>query len=117
LKTKTGLCHHITEETKCTIEFEYLLLKATHINVKEKKRKKSKKQNKFHTVATVPKLNREIVETCKVDTPNTYVHDLRLSLFDTGTSIQSDGVTSETTRLCTCFPYVRLIPTLTYNWV
>ena len=26
----------------------------------------------FYSVETVPKSNREIVESCKIDTPNTY---------------------------------------------
>ena len=84
------------------------MLKATHINVKGKKNRKKRQDKKTN----LPKLNRKIVETCKVDIPNIHVHDLRLSL-----SIQSGGVTSEATRLCTCFPYVSLIPTLTYNWM
>ena len=44
-------------------------------------------KNKYHNVGIFPKLNRKIVETCKVDIPSIHVHDLRLSL-----SIQSGGI-------------------------
>jgi len=33
------------------------------------------KEQKFHKVGTVPKLNRKIVNRVKSDTPNTYMHD------------------------------------------
>jgi hypothetical protein len=31
--------------------------------------------NKYHTVETVPKTNRKIVERDKIDNPNTQIHD------------------------------------------
>jgi len=47
---------------------------------------------KYHTVGTIPKSNIKITEICKIDTPNTQVHNRSLSRLDTGTSIKSDGV-------------------------
>ena len=41
------------------------------------------KTKKYHTVGTVPKFNTKIVETGKMDTPNTQIHDRSLSWFDT----------------------------------
>jgi hypothetical protein len=38
-------------------------------------------------VGAVPKSNREILETGKVDTPNTQIHDRSLSWLDTCTLI------------------------------
>jgi len=49
------------------------------------------KNKKHHTVGTVPKYNRKIVE--KIDTPNTQIHDHVLSWLGICTSIQSGGVT------------------------
>ena len=38
------------------------------------------KNKKYHNVRTVPKSNRKIVEICKIDTPNTKIHDRYFSL-------------------------------------
>ena len=43
---------------------------------------------KYHTVGTVPKSNRKIIETGEVDTPNTQRLDTSLSWLCTGTSIR-----------------------------
>jgi len=40
------------------------------------------KNKKYHTVGTVPKSNRKIVERGKVYTPNTQIHDRSLSCED-----------------------------------
>jgi len=45
---------------------------------------------KYHTVGTVPKSNRKIVERCKIETPNTQIHDLSLSWFIIDTSIKKN---------------------------
>ena len=50
--------------------------------------------NKYHTVRTVPKSNRKIVESDEIGTPNTHIHDRSLSLFCTSTSIK------KSCRLC-----------------
>ena len=44
---------------------------------------------KHNTIRIVPKYNRKIVETGKIDIPNTYVHDRSLSWLGTGTSAKS----------------------------
>jgi hypothetical protein len=44
---------------------------------------------KHNTIRIVPKYNRKIVETGKIDIPNTYVHGHSLSWLGTGTSIKS----------------------------
>jgi hypothetical protein len=41
----------------------------------------------YHTVVTVPKLNRNIIERRNIDTPSTQIHDSSLSWHCTGTSI------------------------------
>ena len=41
------------------------------------------KKKKYHTVGTVLKFNTKFVETGKMDTPNTQIHDRSLSWFDT----------------------------------
>jgi hypothetical protein len=41
------------------------------------------KTKKYHTVGTVPKFNTKIIETGKMDTPNTQINDRSLSWFDT----------------------------------
>ena len=50
------------------------------------------KNKKYHTVGTVPKPNRKIEESSKIDTSNTQIHDRSLYWLDTGTSIKSGGV-------------------------
>ena len=49
-------------------------------------------ENKYHTVGTVPKSNRQIVETGRIDTPNTQIHDCLLCWLGTDTSIKSGRV-------------------------
>jgi hypothetical protein len=46
----------------------------------------------YHSVLTVHKSNRKIVELAKIDTSNTHIHDHSLSLLGTGTSVESDSV-------------------------
>jgi len=46
------------------------------------------KNKKYHTVETVLKSNRKIVERGKIDTTNTQRHDRSLSWLGTGTSIK-----------------------------
>jgi hypothetical protein len=41
---------------------------------------------KYPTVVTVSKYNRNTVEGCKIDNPNTQIHDQSLSWLSTGTS-------------------------------
>ena len=50
------------------------------------------KEKKYHTVETVLKSNRKIVERDKIDAPNTHTHDCSLSWLGTGTSVKSGGV-------------------------
>jgi hypothetical protein len=50
------------------------------------------KGKKFHTVETVPKSKRKILERGKIDTPNTQIHDHSLSKLGTGTAIKSKVV-------------------------
>jgi hypothetical protein len=50
------------------------------------------KNKKYHTVGTVPKAYRNIIERGTNDTPNTQIHDRSLSWFDTNTSLKSGGV-------------------------
>jgi hypothetical protein len=51
------------------------------------------KNTKYHTVGTIPKSIKTIVERVKIETPNnTQIHDRSLSWLDTGTSITSGGV-------------------------
>jgi uncharacterized protein (DUF362 family) len=54
------------------------------------------KKNIYHTVGTVPRFNRKIVEICKFDIPNTYINDS--SWLSSGTSIKSDGIKLEYSR-------------------
>jgi len=42
------------------------------------------KNTKYHTVGTVPKSIRKIVERGKIDTPNTQIHDRSLSWLGIG---------------------------------
>jgi hypothetical protein len=46
---------------------------------------------KYHTIGTVPKSNRKIVERSNIDASNTHIHDRSLSWLDTETSIKSGG--------------------------
>ena len=46
------------------------------------------KNEKYHTVGTIPKSNIKILERGKIDTPNTQIQDRSLSWFGTGTSIK-----------------------------
>jgi len=48
---------------------------------------KVKNKKKDHTVGTVPKTNIKIADRCKIDTPNTRIDDLSVSLLGTSTSI------------------------------
>ena len=41
---------------------------------------------------TVPKYNRKIAETVKIDNPNTHIHEGAYSWLGTGTSIKSGGI-------------------------
>jgi len=51
------------------------------------------KNKEYHSVGTVPKSNRDIVERGKLDTTNTYIHDRSLSCLGTGgTSIKNGRV-------------------------
>ena len=50
------------------------------------------KAKKYHTVGTIPKFNRKIVERGQIDNPNTQIHDLSLSWLGTGTLIKSGRV-------------------------
>jgi len=50
------------------------------------------KGKKCHTVETVPKSKRKILERGKIDTPNTQIHDNSLSKFGTGTAIKNKVV-------------------------
>jgi len=50
------------------------------------------KTKKDHTVGTVPKFIRNIVEVGTFDIHNTHIHDRSLSWLSTGTSINSDKV-------------------------
>jgi len=45
------------------------------------------KNMKYHTVGTIPKYNRKIVERGKIDTPKTQIHDNPLTDIGTYTSI------------------------------
>jgi hypothetical protein len=58
---------------------------------KIKNEKQKKKNKKYHTVGTVPKYNIKIVERGKIDTFNTHIHELSLSL-GICTTIKSGGV-------------------------
>jgi hypothetical protein len=53
---------------------------------------KKKNKQKTHTVGTVPKSNRKIVERDEIDTINTHIHDCSFSWFGTGTSVESGWV-------------------------
>ena len=51
------------------------------------------KNTKYHTVGTIPKSIKTIVERVKIETPNnTHIHDIIVSWLGTGTSITSGGV-------------------------
>lgn len=50
------------------------------------------KNKKYHTVGVISGSNIKIVKRCKFETPKAQIHDLPLSMLDTGTSIQIDGV-------------------------
>jgi hypothetical protein len=81
---------------------------------------------KCHTVRTIPNSCINIVESRKIDTPNTQICDSSLSWLGTGTSVKSGRVKlvfwaqifslSEMMQSCKCFPYVSKLSTLTYNW-
>jgi hypothetical protein len=97
-----------------------------------KKKKKKKKENKcmlldkyYHTLGTVPKSNKNITESDKIDILNTQIHDCSLSWLGTGTSIKSGRVKlvllaytstiSEMMLSCKCLQCASEIPTLAYN--
>jgi hypothetical protein len=46
------------------------------------------KKQKYHTVGTIPKSERKIVERDKIDSPNTQIHECSLSWLATGTSMK-----------------------------
>jgi len=51
------------------------------------------KNTRYHTVGTIPKSIKKIVERVKIETPNnTQIHDSSLSWLSRGTSIKSGGV-------------------------
>jgi len=54
--------------------------------------KKMKNKKKYHTVGTVPKSHRKIIEMCNIDTSSTQLHDRSFSWIFTATSIKSGGV-------------------------
>ena len=58
----------------------YLIWKLCHNKMRNKK---------YQTVETIPKSNIKMVESGKIDTPNTQIHDRSLSSFVTGTSIKT----------------------------
>ena len=82
------------------------------------------KNKKYHTVRTVPKSNRKIAERCKIDTPNTQMHDLTLFLLGTGTSVTNGGVIldlltqapplGEIMQLCKWSPHLSKILTIIF---
>ena len=47
------------------------------------------RNKKYQTVEKIPKSNIKMVESGKIDTPNTQIHDRSLSSFVTGTSIKT----------------------------
>jgi hypothetical protein len=51
-----------------------------------------RKNKKCHTVETVSKSNQNFIETGKIYTPNTHIHDRSLSLLGTGTSVKVAGL-------------------------
>ena len=53
--------------------------------------KKNKKNRKYHTVRTVPKSTRKIVERGKIDTTNTQIHDHSPSWPSIEIAIKSGG--------------------------
>ena len=55
--------------------------------------KKMKNKKKYHTVGTVSKSHRKIIEMCNIDTSSTQLHDRSLSWIFTATSIKSGGLT------------------------
>ena len=50
------------------------------------------KNEKYHTVGTVPNSNSKFVERGKFDTSNTHIHDRTLSCLGTGTSVKGGEV-------------------------
>ena len=50
------------------------------------------KNKKYHTVVTLLKCNRKIVERNKIDTPNTQIHDFSIFWLGTDTSIKCGRV-------------------------
>ena len=71
------------------------------------------RKKKYHTVRTVPKFNRKIIERNKIHTLNKHIQDRSHSWQDTGTSVKGDRVElilwaqisslSEMMRSCKCF--------------
>jgi hypothetical protein len=62
-------------------------MKITNITLLEQS-----KNNKYHTVGTVQKYNRKIVDRGKIVTAKTHTHDRSLSWLGKDTSIKSCGV-------------------------
>jgi len=54
--------------------------------------RKKMKNKKYHTVGTVLKFRRKIVERGKIDIPDTQIYDRSLSWLGTGTSIKRMGL-------------------------
>jgi len=50
------------------------------------------KDKTYRTVRTLPQSNIKIVETGKIDTSNTQIHDSSLFLLGAGTSVKCGGV-------------------------
>ena len=50
------------------------------------------KNKQYHTVGTVLKSNRQVVERGNIDTPNNQIHDRSLFMVGTDTSINSGGL-------------------------
>jgi hypothetical protein len=68
------------------------------------------KNQKYYTIRTILKSSRKIVETGKIDTPNTYIHDRSLSWIWTGNQIKGGGINLSQKKhrkheLCFLFPF------------
>ena len=50
------------------------------------------KKKQYHTIATIPKSNNNMVEGGKIDTPSKKMHNRSLSSFGTSTPIKCDEV-------------------------
>ena len=59
-----------------------------------------RKAKKYHAVGTVPNSNRKILESGKIDIPNTQIHDRSLSCIGTGISIKIYLVKLKMNAIC-----------------